>query len=600
MQDRAQKSLHSKWRSLRLHACNSQLDQPDLMRPGGEFFATPADATQRRYEALRAYFVEELPAAEAARRVGWSEHTLTSAVRDFRAGRREFFLTSKPGPKSAPAKKAARARIVALRRAGHSVYEISDALAATDTPLNRTGVSEVLAEEGFIRQWPRPHAARGGPKKEPLTRAEVVDFSSFPQHCCTKVAGLYLAIPELVVLDLPRLVAEAGYPGTRVIPATSSILSLLLLKLTAMRRVSHVYDLAADPAAGLFAGLGAIPKATSLTDYSYRTDHRMQVGLLKALAASMLAGGLVEGSDFDLDFHAVMHYGDDPILEEHYVPKRSQRTASVLTFFAQDATSGTLVYANADLLKANQGREVIAFCDHWRKVSGADPSLVVFDSKLTTHATLGELDARGIRFITLRMRSARLLASLQALPKDAWKPASLDRPGAAHARPKVVEDAAATLSNYPGTIRQLAVTGLGHDKPTIIITNDPAMSAKAVISRYAHRMNIEQRLAESIRSFNTDALSSAVQLNVDLDVALSVVASAVCASLRRRLAGYATATPDTLQRRFLNTPGEVLNLGGEIVVRLDRKTYNPVLRQADLPVTAVPWWEGRTLRFEYS
>jgi hypothetical protein len=44
----------------------------------------------------------------------------------------------------------------------------------------------------------------------------------------------------------------------------------------------------------------------------------------------------------------------------------------------------------------------------------------------------------------------------------------------------------------------------------------------------------------------------------------------------------------------------VLNRGGEIVVRLNRKTYNPVLRQADLAVTKVPWWGGRTLRFEYS
>ena len=542
------------------------------MRPGGEFFATPADATQRRYEGLRAYFFEGLPAAEAARRVGWATGTMNTAVSEFRKGRREFFLTAKPGPKSAPAKDAARARIVALRRAGHSAQEISEALKDTDTPLNRTSVAEVLAEEGFTRQWPRPHAARGGPKKEPLTRAEVVDFASFPRRCPSKVAGLYLAIPELVALDLPRLVAEAGYPGTRVIPATSSILSLLALKLVAMRRIAHVYDLAADPAAGLFAGLGAIPKATALTDYSYRTAHFHQVALLKGLGASMLSGGLVEGADFDLDFHAIMHYGQDPVLEEHYVPRRSQRTASVLTFFAQDATSEALVYANADLLKANQGREVIAFCDHWKKTSGADPSLVVFDSKLTTQETLGELDARGVRFITLRMRSPGLIASLEALPAEAWKPVSLNRPGSTHARPKVHEDPAASLSRYPGPIRQL----------------------------YAHRMGIEQRLAESIRSFHTDALSSAVPLNVDLDVALSVVASAVCASFRRRLAGYATATPDTLQRRFLNTPGEVLNRGGEIVVRLDRKTYNPVLRQADLPVTEVPWWGGRTLRFEYS
>jgi transposase len=569
------------------------------MRPGGEFFAVPSGATQRRYEALRAYLYEGLPAREAADRVGWAPETLTAAVRDFRAGRRDYFVTPKPGPRSAPAKDGARARIVALRRQGHSAYEISEALAQTDTPLNRTGVAEVLAEEGFTRQWPRPHAVRGGPRRETLERAEVVEFSTLPDRVATKVAGVYLAIPELVALDLPRLVAEAGYPGTRVIPAVSTILSLLCLKLVAMRRVSHVYDLAADPAAGLFAGLGALPKATALTDYSYRTSHGMQASLLKALGASMVAQGLADGADFDLDFHAIMHYGDDPVLEEHYVPRRSQRTASVLTFFAQDAPSGTIVYANADVRKASQSREVIAFCDHWRKTSGHDPSLVVFDSKLTTQEVLGELDARGVRFITLRMRSPALMASLDALPPKAWRTVSLDRPGSRHTRPQVVEDPGARLSSYPGTIRQLAVRGLGHDKPTIIVTNDRGMSAKAVIERYAHRMGMEQRLAEAIRSFHLDALSSAVALNVDLDVALSVVAGAACASFRRRLAGYATATPDTLQHRFLNTPGEVINRGGEIVVRLDRKTYNPVLRQADLPVTEVPWWGGRTLRFEY-
>src|SRR4030081_2146918 len=173
------------------------------MRPGGEFFAIPADATQRRYEGLRAYLYEDLPAEEAAGRGGWTTTTLHSAVRDFRGGRREFFVTPKPGPKSAPAKDAARAQIVALRRAGHSVYEISEALAGTDTPLNRTGVSEVLAEEGFTRQWPRPHAAPGGPKKDPPPAAGVVDFEPLPRRWSTKVAGLYLAIPELVALDLP-------------------------------------------------------------------------------------------------------------------------------------------------------------------------------------------------------------------------------------------------------------------------------------------------------------------------------------------------------------------------------------------------------------
>jgi hypothetical protein len=78
----------------------------------------------------------------------------------------------------------------------------------------------------------------------------------------------------------------------------------------------------------------------------------------------------------------------------------------------------------------------------------------------------------------------------------------------------------------PATLRQLAVAGLGHghDEPTILITNDHTSPAKAIIENYARRMNIEQRLAESIRSFGLDALAGAVPLNIDLDVVLSVLA----------------------------------------------------------------------------
>src|SRR5438876_10301320 len=80
-------------------------------RPGGEFFLRPDSPAHRRYEALRAYLAEGLPAAEAAARSGYTPASLLSAVRDFRAGAREFFVTGKPGPRTAPGKDAARPKI---------------------------------------------------------------------------------------------------------------------------------------------------------------------------------------------------------------------------------------------------------------------------------------------------------------------------------------------------------------------------------------------------------------------------------------------------------------------------------------------------------
>ena len=569
------------------------------MRPGGEFFTSPTHPGQRRYEALRAYLHDGEAAAVVAQRFGYTTAALNSAVRDFRAGGQEFFLTVTPGPKSAPGKDAARARIIELRADGHSIDEIAVALTADGLALNRTGIAEVIAEHGLPRLWRRPDIVRGGPRREVLPRAELLDFSQLPDRSATTMAGLLLTIPDLLALDLPALVTAAGYPGTQVIPAVNYLLSLLALKLTATRRVSHVEDLAADPGAALFAGLTALPKTTALTSYSYRLSHAKQAAFLTALDKATLNTGLATGEAVNLDFHAVMHWGQDPALEKHYVPSRSQRTRSVLTFFAEDADSHTLLYANADLFKATQNKEVLTFADHWHTVTGHDPKLLIMDSKVTTQPELGKLNARGITFITLRARTPKLSAALHDLPAKAWTAMTIARAGGKTRRVQVIDDPTATLSSYPGTLRQIAVAGLGHDEPTILITNDLTSPAKKIIERYARRMNIEQRLAESIRSFGLDALAGAVPLNVDLDVTVTLLAHTLCAALRRRLPGYATTTPDTLQRRFLSTTGEILNRGNEIIVRLDRRTYSPVLRQADLPTTEVPWWGGRRLSYEY-
>ena len=346
-----------------------------------------------------------------------------------------------------------------------------------------------------------------------------------------------------------------------------------------------------------------LPKKSALTSYSYRLSHDHQQRFLAALDKNMISSGLAAGDEaiFDLDFHAVMHWGRDPALEKHYVPKRSQRARSVLTFFAQDSGTHNLVYASADTSKATQAREVTAFCDHWKAVSGKDPAMLVMDQKVTTQEVLGELDARGVKFLTLRMRSPALARHIHSLRPADFATITLDRPGhfGQPARPRVHEDPAVKLTAYPGTVRQLIVTGLGRDQPTVIITNDQQATTRNLIGQYARRMTIEQRLAEIIRAFCADALSSTVNLNVDLDIMLAVLAQALLAALRARLPGYGAATPDTIQRRFLETPGQIITTGDAITVRLERRAYSPVLRKASLPPsTTVPWWGNRTLRYE--
>ena len=577
-------------------------------RLGAGRFTSPDQVNQRRYEALRAYFVDGLTYAEAAARFGYSRWTLVNLAREYRAGKLELFAApGKPGPPpgAAPVRERVRGRVIELRRQGYSSYEISGRLAAEGTPLNRTSVAEILAGEGFGRLLRHPEPEDSISPATPgrdtsLPAARVLDLAAWPSRLETTRAGLLLAIPDLAALDLPGLAAAAGYPGTRVIPAVSWLLSLLALKLTRTRRVSHVDDLLADPAAALFSGMAVLPKKSALTQYSYRLSHDHQQKFLAALDEKMISNGLATPDEavFDLDFHAIMHWGHDPVLEKHYVPTRSQRARSVLTFFAQDTGTHNLVYANADISKASQSREVIAFCDHWKAVTGADPKMLIMDQKVTTQDVLGELDERGVKFATLRMRSRSLITHINSLkPKD-FTTITLDRPGP-HNRPGVHQDPAVTLTSYPGTVRQLIITGLGRDQPTVIITNDEQVKTRELVQRYARRMTIEQRLAEIIRAFCADALSSTVNLNVDLDVMLAVLAQALTAALRARLPGYATATPDTIQRRFLETPGQIITSTDAVTVRLERRAFSPVLRKAGLPPeTPVPWWGGRPIRYE--
>ncbi len=578
-------------------------------RAGWELLAGPGQVNQRRYEALRAYLHDGASLRQAADATGYTRAALASLVRDLRAGRLTLFAPpGVPGRKSAPRKDAARGRVIELRREGLSVYEISTRLSAEGTPLGRSAVSDILREEGFARllRGPQPEAsispATSG-RDTRLPAAAVIDFAALPGRAHTTMAGLLLTVPDLVALDLPALVTAAGYPATKTIPATSYLLSLLALKLTATRRVSHVDDLLLDPAPALLAGLSILPKKTALTDYSYRLSHDHQRAFLAALDTTMIAAGLATSDEaiFDLDFHAVMHWGTDPALEKHYAPARSQRSRSVLTFFAQDSGTHNLVYANADLTKASQNREAIAFCDHWKQASGSDPRMLIMDQKVTTQPILGELDARGVKFATLRMRSPALVNYISGLTGKDFKTVTLDRPGP-YNKPRVAESAAVKLTKYPGTVRQLIVTGLGRDAPTVIITNDHDITTRALIGQYARRMTIEQRLAEIIQAFCADALSSAVNLNVDLDVVLCVLAQALLAAFRLRLPGnYDHATPDTLQRRFLDTPGEIISNGTGITVKINRRAYSPVLRHASLPAdTTVPWWGGRQLHFEFA
>jgi transposase len=572
------------------------------MRTGADYFIRPAGPSQRRYEALRAYFVDGMPASEVADRFGYSTASVHQMATLLRTGKLNLFTDPRPGPKG-PRKATGelRSRVLALRAAGHSVTEIAAALTGQGLPVSPQTAWQILDAEGIPRLPRRDEGRRGPPARlEPAKAAKLPGWPDAPLALPCDHAGLLLLFPGMAELGLPALVRAAGYPSTRQLTAWQSAGSLILAKCARKARVHHIGSLTDDAGLAFTLGLTALPKATHLGSYSWRVRRESNVKLLSGLVGGLRQLGLATGQDgFNCDFHAIRHHGADAQLEKHYVPRRSQRTRAVLTFFAQDHASSEMIYANADLTKAEQAAEIIAFADYWQQATGAEPGLLVFDSQLTTYTILEQLSGRGIRWLTLRQRGKTELQRLAALPGSAWKTVTIARSGR-YRRPRLHEDMI-KIKDLSAKARQIAVTGIGRDEPTLVITNDLVTPAKDLFARYAERMTEENELDAYIGGFHLDALTSGVPLNVDLDTTLTVIAGNLYRLLARKLTRYQNATPDKLWRHFLDATGTLHITPAGITCALNLRSQHPVLIDAgfaDLQIP-IPWWDGRTLRFRF-
>ncbi len=561
------------------------------------FFNEPAAPRQRQYEALRAYFLDQLASAEAARRFGYTSGAFRVLCHAFRRNQLpEFFAATRPGPQAQPKKTRAHEHIVALRKRNYSVYEISQALKEQGIALSATAVREVLAQEGFAplpRRLDDERPARLGPTIEPV--ADVRSFALSPREFSTRVGGLFLFVADLIRLDSDALADSAKLPGSSMIPAGHALRASLALKLWAIERKSHIMALVADDGLGLFCGLNVMPKKSFLSEYSSRITPEKVSQLLAAWHGQLAGETLFAGNSLNLDFHSVPYFGEHPLVQSHYLPRRSRRQPSILTFLAQDADSQVFCYSNADIRKGEEADEIFRFIEFWTRQRGSAPQHLVFDSKLTTYDGLDRLDEAQITFITLRRRSPSLLAEVTQLPASAWRQITLDLPQRKYRTPRVFEQKAQPRKRI---YRQFFIKDLGHEEPTILLTNDAHATARQLIARYAKRMLIENALADAVRFFHSDALSSSVGFKVDFDMALLVLASGLYRLMARRMRGYDDAQARQIFRDLIDMPADVAITDQVVTVRFHRRAHLPIVLASglfDKPV-AVPWWNGRPLR----
>jgi transposase len=566
-------------------------------------FLEPANATHRQYEALRAYFVEGVSAAEAAERFGYSVGSFRVMATKFRQNPgREFFIAPKKGPQTPrPAGDPMREKVIALRKQNLSIYDISAALKREGHAFSPVSVSAILKEEGFARlprraDEERPQAAR----PDAAAVADVRRLDLEPRSVRTRFGGLFLFLPYLASIPFDAIVKNAGLPGSKMVPAAHSLRALLALKLFGAARKSHVMSSVFDEGLALFAGLNAIPKRSFLTEYSCRIAPQCFPKLMALWFDAMTKLDLGRGASFDLDFHTIPFHGEDALVEKHYVSKRSRRQKGVLAFLAQDADKRVFCYANADLRKREQNDEILRFIEFWKQRTGRSPEELIFDSKLTTYENLGALNALGIRFITLRRRSKDMLDAIYQTPRSAWRRIQLEGVSRQYKTPRIL-DKTITLEHYRGPLRQITIMDLGHEEPTLLLTNQLKRSPAKLIARYAKRMLIENGIQDGVDFFHMDALSSAVAMKVNCDLQLTLMASSLYRLLGTQIGrGYKDAKSRHLFRDFIDASALVRIGQSDVEVQFQKRAHNPLLAAADFGNMdmPVPWLGGRRLRFK--
>jgi len=417
----------------------------------------------------------------------------------------------------------------------------------------------------------------------------------------TRVAGIFLFLPLLARLGFQQLVTDADYPGSRMIPPTGALLSLLALKLLDKERRSHIDDFNFDEALGLFAGLNILPKKSFATDYSYRTVRDHQCGLLRGWVKALGPILFPEAGTFSLDFHPIPFRGEPSALENHYLPRRGKAGPSVLTFFALEQKSRCLCYANANLTRVDQRGELMRFVEFWKALTGKYPEWLYFDSKVVDYPELNRVNQLGIYFVTIRRRGAAIVRRLAAVSASDWTKAVIDTPKRCHQQIRYLDEKV-RLRGYDQSARQISVGGLGRDTPTLFLSNNMTETAREVVIRYAGRNRVEDGLGTSVNFFHLDCLASEVRLNVDLDATLTVIANGCYRWLGAQLRGYAEMSPKRLYRRFVETGG-VVTIGPEcVLVSFDKRSHNPDLREAalDKEPVPIPWLGNRPVKFAFT
>jgi len=575
-----------------------------------EYFGNPENAYHKQYRAMMDFFHNKMTAAEVAAKHGYTVSTIYSMSRDLRiklnnSTEDPYFKSVTLGRKLLDEEGTITTMIVALRKNYMSVPEIKSFLEAADINVSLLYINTVLKKEGFARLPRRDNEIKQEikiqiPQKLLADKSRSLEFKR--EKFTSQLAGILCFLPFVKYYEIDKAILESSYPETNSIDREASVYAFLALKLSNIKRYSADDLWCMDRGMGLFAGLNVLPKTAWFSSYSSAVSREMNINFLKSLYDIWSKNGMLSDTA-NIDFTTIPYWGDDDALENNWSGKRGKALASMLALLVQDPDSGIICYGDMTVRHADQNEAILEFLDFYKEGARDGNSLqyLVFDSKATAYQNLDKLNKKGIKFVTIRRRGAKLVERIAKIKSSEWKKIRIKRSNGKGRNIKVFEETA-RIKDYEGEIRQVYLTGNGKIKPAIIITNDFDTPVEDIVRKYSKRWLVEKEIAEHIDFFHFNRNSSGMVIKVDFDLTMTILAHNIYRLFARDLNGYSHCDAGTIFDKFICNAGEI-EIGDTVIdVKLKRKRHLPILIEhlSKVDNFEFPWLNDMKIKFSAS
>lgn len=528
-------------------------------------------------------------------------------MRDVRNGKLKLFPDVNKGPRQRRTSVEIQEEIFNYRKKRYSSPQIHKQLSETGITVSVKTIERILADAGFGKLKRRTFKELGITSKNkiiPESSAQI-DFAKLkPFNIDCPAAGVFFFLPYIIESGIIDIAENCNLPESSCTCSVQACLSMLLLKLIGNERLSQMDAYDKEPGLGIFAGLNILPESTFMSTYSCRTSEAMLLEFQEKLIKQFIDiyPHIYDGQFINLDFHSIPHFGEESEMEKVWCGSRGKAMKGANTIFAQDSRSNTIIYTRADITGKEEAEEIKKFIAFWKRVKGDVDETVVFDCNFTKYKLLDEMTEEGIKFITLRKRSRKLISDTSNIPKELWTKVNIPIPKRKYSKVSVYQDNNIVLRNCKNRFRQIIIKDNGRPKPTYIITNDKDLSISKILEVYAKRWHIENKIAKMVSFFNLNALSSPLMIRIHFDLLWTMIADTLYHRFAQDLRRFENNKASTIFKKFINMPGRVVYDGEKFIIKIRKRSHTPILlgvEKINKPF-AVPWLNNTTIEIVWT